>query len=328
MIGIGIIGAGGWGERHAAAIKNLDGVTLIAACRTNKSALDDFCKRHHCTGFTEYQDVVNHSQVDAVVIATPNHLHIPVALAAAQAGKPFLLEKPLAPTLTECDEIVEAVDKAGVLGMVGFVNRFTQSYQLAKRQLDDGEVGKPVQGISTMSRFWMTSNRQPWHLDYETGGGVLLNLGIHALDRLNWLLDSPVERVSARLSTDFHDQKADDNGLLFLSYKSGAAGVVTSTGYAQGGPKHLTELICTKGMLNIEYGKGVWLGQDDQWKHLPYALTDDWMQDAMDEEWRQFVHAVTHNEQSPVSLESARHVMAVIFAAMESSRTGKEVKVQ
>ena len=167
-----------------------------------------------------------------------------------------------------------------------------------------------------------------WHLDYETGGGVLLSLGIHALDRLNWLLDSPVERVSARLSMDFHDQKADDNGLLFLSYKSGAAGVVTSTGYAQSGPKHLTELICTEGMLNIEYGKGVWLGQDDQWKHLPYTLTDDWMQDAMDEEWRQFVHAITHNEQSPVSLESARHVMAVIFAAMESSRTGKEVAVR
>ncbi len=327
MLGIGIIGAGDWGNRHAAAINTLDGVNLIAACRTNKPALDEFCKRHNCTGFTEYQHVLSHPEVDAVAIATPHHLHVPVALAAAREGKPILLEKPLAPTLSECDTIVEAVDKAGVLGMVGFVSRFTQSYQLGKKLLEEGRVGKPIQGISTMSRFWMTPNRQPWHLRYDTGGGVLLSLGIHALDRLNWLMDSSVVRVSARLSVDFHNQRADDNGLLYLSYKNGAAGVVVSTGYAQGGPKHLTELICSEGMLNIEYGKGVWIGRDDQWTQLPYTETDDWMQVAMEEEWRQFVQAMNRHEKSPASLESARHVMAVSFAALESSRTGKEIEV-
>ena len=92
--------------------------------------------------------------------------------------------------------------------------------------------------------------------------------------------------------------------------------------------KHLTELICSKGMLNIEYGKGVWIGQDDQWEQLPCPETDDWMQTAMEEEWRQFVQAITSHGKSPVSLESARHVMAVSFAALESSRTGKEVEVK
>lgn len=327
MLGIGIIGAGEWGERHAAAIKTLDGVDLIAACRTNKPALDAFCERFACRGYTDYQGLLENPKVDAVVIATPHHLHVETALAAAREGKSILLEKPLAPTLAGCDKIVEAVNKAGVLGMVGFVNRFTQSFQLGKKLLEDGEVGRPVHGISTMSRFWMTQNRRPWHLSYETGGGVLLSLGIHALDRLNWLFDSPVERVSARISADMHDQQADDNGLLFLSYKNGAAGVVTSTGYARGGPKHLTELTCTKGMMNIEYGKGVWIGRNDQWEYLPYTGPDDWMQAAMEEELRQFSRSVTHNEQSPVSLESARHVMAIIFAAMESSRIGKEIQV-
>ena len=124
MIHVGIIGAGFWGEKHADAIKVLPNVKLVAANRTNPAALNEFIKNYGGRGFTDYRKLLADPQVDAVVIATPHHLHTKIVLDAAQSGKHILLEKPIAPNLAECDQILQAVAQHQVTFMAGHTNHF------------------------------------------------------------------------------------------------------------------------------------------------------------------------------------------------------------
>ncbi len=325
MIQVGIIGAGSYGESHAQAMRELSAVKLVAASRTNADALSSFVSTYGGAAYTDYRDLLADEQVNAVVIATPHHLHTEIVLAAARAGKHILLEKPMAPTLVECDQIINACAEQGVTLMVGHVNHFVQAYERAKQILESGELGEVVMGISTMSKFWYEPNRRWWHLQTDTGGGMLLTAGIHCLDRLTWLMDCPVTSVSARLMTRFHDQQADDAGMLFLRYGSGAVGTIVSTGYAQGAPKHLTELTCTKGMMNIDYVSGVSIGRNERWQVVPDTADDNWMHTALVREWRAFSNAVESGAPSAVPGDYARHIIAVILAAQQSSTTGREI---
>jgi predicted dehydrogenase len=326
-LGIGIIGAGSFGARHAEAIGVLDDLHLAAAMRTDPAALAEFCARYGGRGYTEVGELLADPGVDAVVIATPHHLHTAAVEAAAAAGKHILLEKPMAPSIPECDRILAAAAQGGVTLMLGHTSQFAPAYRLAKAMLDAGELGEIVLGIATMAKYWFEPNRRAWHLDRATGGGMWLTAGIHCLDRLTWLVGSPVQSVSAHLRAAFHDQAADDAGLIFLRYANGVCGTVVSVGYRQGAPKHLTELTCTRGMLNIDYAGGVTVGRDEQWRAVPNSASGDWMRAALVEEWRAFTAAVRTGAAPPVTGAYGRHIMAAVFAAEESARLGVEVRV-
>jgi len=327
VINVGIIGAGFFGEKHAEAIAELPDVRLVAASRTNRTALQAFSQRFGTRGYPNYRDLLDDQQVDVVTIATPHHLHSEIAVQAAKAGKHILLEKPMAPSLEECDRILEAVAEAKVKLMVGHVNHFARAYRIAKELIDSGEMGDVVLGVSTMSKYWVEPNRRPWHLDRATGGGMWLTAGIHCLDCLTWLVGSPVRSVCAQFDTRFHDQQADDIGMVFLRYANGAVGTVVSTGYRTGAAKHFTELTCTKGMLNIDRSTGVTIGRDEQWHAVPESGSANTMHEALVGEWRAFLQAIELEREPPVSGSYARHIMAAAFAAEESSRLKKEVLV-
>ncbi len=327
MVNIGIIGAGSYGAQHAQALAEIDGVQLVAASRTNAAALAEFVGEYGGRGYTDYRDLLADPSVEVVVIATPHHLHTTVAEDAARAGKDILLEKPMAPTLAECDRIIQAANTAGVKLMMGHINQFAHAYRTAKALLDSGELGEIILGVSTMSKFWFEPNRRAWHLDRATGGGMWMTAGIHCLDRLTWLVGSPVHSTAAQLATRYHQQQADDVGLIFVRYANGAAGTIVSVGYADGAPKHLTELTCTKGMLNIDYVGGVTVGRGGQWQTLPDSGANDWMHEALLREWTVFLDWLARGGAAPVSGEYGRHIMAAVFAAEESSQLGREVLV-
>jgi len=298
---IGIIGAGDYGAQHARALQAIDDARIVAASRTNAEALAQFTAEFGCQGFTDYHALLAQPDIDTVVIATPHHQHTPIALAAAQAGKHILLEKPMAPTLAECDQILAAALAAGVRLMVGHTNRFASTYRIAKALIESGDMGRVVMGTAAMQKFWFEPNRRDWHLDRTSGGGVWMTVGIHPLDRLIWLIDSPVETVSARFGTYFHEMQADDTGMVFLRHANGAASMVISTGYSTGAPKHTTELTCTKGMLSIDYATGVQIGREDRWQTLPESVPQgSWMHEALVAEWQGFSPlTITMSHRSP-----------------------------
>ena len=141
----------------------------------------EFTTRYGGRGYTSAAGLLADPAVDAVVIATPHHLHTAAVEAAAQAGKHILLEKPMAPTLAECDRILAATAAAWYYTpCLGSTSQFALAYRLAKTMLDAGELGTVVFGVSTMSKFWFKLNRRAWHPDFVTGGGIVAD-GWHSL---------------------------------------------------------------------------------------------------------------------------------------------------
>lgn len=325
---LGIIGAGFFGEKHAQAIEQIDGMRVAAASSRDAAVIERFTARYGGQPYTDYRELVRDDGIDAVVIATPHDTHEEVTVVAAQAGKHVLLEKPMAPTREACDRIQASVDAAGVTLAVGHVTQFSPAYRIAKEILVSGAMGEVVAGVSTMRKRWHEPNRRWWHLDRAVGGGVLLTGGIHAIDRLTWLVGTNVTSVSAHLQTRFHNQPADDVGVIFMRYGDATTGVVLSVGYADGSPRHDTELTCTKGILQVHSVEGVHIGRGETMQHVPDSGHGAWMDTALVEQLIAFRRKTQGETSDAVSGEFARHVMDVIFAAEASSETGMEVTVE
>ncbi|MDR6290717.1 MULTISPECIES: Gfo/Idh/MocA family protein [Inquilinus] len=325
MIGVGIIGAGFFGAVHAQAIGAVPDVRVAAVCRQDIDAARAFARQHGGNAHGHWQAVLDDPAVDAVVIATPHQFHAEMAIAAAGAGKHILLEKPMAPTVAECDAINTAVARAGVRLMVGHLMHFALPCLVGREILERGDIGRPVLGSSSMIKLWMEANRRPWHLSSKTGGGMLLTAGIHALDRLVWLMGGEVEGVSALAGTFFHDQEADDTALMLLRFADGRAGQVSSVGYRDGGVGFALDLVCEAGTMRLDFDRGVSVGRGGAWTPVPNSLDPDWMLRAVEREWQAMAAAIRGD--APVAVDGAygRHIIACIEAAMSAGRLRREV---
>ncbi len=326
-LGIGIIGAGHFGARHAAALTKAGGFHVAAACRQDAAALAAFVAAHGGRAHRDVAALLADPDVDAVVVASPHHLHEAHAIAAAHAGKPMLLEKPMAPDLASCDRIAAAARAAGVGLMLGHTLRFAAPVAAAREAIARGEIGEPRFGRAAMIRIWMQANRRDWHMDRRQGGGMLLTAGIHALDALLWLMPAPPRRVHAAIATRFHDMQADDVAQLTIRFADGAIGSVTSVGYRDGGPVGGIEIMGTRGALTLDPAKGVRLARDGVWADWPADPPANALGEALVEEWRAFGRMLRDGAPPAVDAEAGRLAIAVIAAALESSAHGAEVDV-
>lgn len=325
MIGVGIIGAGHFGAVHARAIAAVPELRLAGVCRNERTAVEAFAAEHGGAPYEDWRLLLDDPAVEAVVIATPHALHTEIAVAAAQAGKHILLEKPMAPTLAECDAINQAVAAAGTRLMIGHVMHFAHPCMVAKEILERGDLGRPLLGSSWMIKLWMESNRRPWHLARATGGGMLMTAGIHALDRLVWLMDRPVEAISAMTGSLFHDQEADDSALMLLRFQGGAIGQVASVGYRDGAVTFAMDLVCEGGTMRIDLDQGVFVGQGGQLVPVPNSFETDWMQKAVTREWRAMVAAIAGSAPVPVSGAYGRQMIATVEAALRANAERREI---
>ncbi len=197
MLGVGILGAGFFGAYHARAIAAVEGARLVAACAEELPLAETFTAEHGGKPYGDWRAMLDDKSVDAVAITAPHHLHCRLAVAALEAGKHVLLEKPMALSVAECTRIIASAEASRCKLMVGQIMHFVRPLLVAREILERGDLGKPVTGSSALLKTWMESNRRGWHLDPETGGGMLMTAGIHALDQLIWLMDGRVSSISA-----------------------------------------------------------------------------------------------------------------------------------
>jgi len=189
-IRIGIIGAGVVSQMgHIPAFKSLSKAEIIAICDNDKDKLELLARKYRIPRiYTDYEKLLSDKKVDAVVIAAPNNLHLPMIEAAASARKHILCEKPLARNTEEATRICEIVNGSKVKFMLGLNNRFRPDVQILKKFIS-GELGK----IFYAKTGWLQREAFPvkslWKkLVVSSGGGALLNLGVHILDEALWLL--------------------------------------------------------------------------------------------------------------------------------------------
>jgi predicted dehydrogenase len=194
-VGFGVIGAGLFGENHALVYSRLPGVELVAVCDQNEARAREVAERYGArTYYTDYVQLLAEPDISAVSIATPDFAHSEIALAAAQAGKHILCEKPLATTVEEAQSIVDAAARAGVKLMVDFHNRVNPPFVAARESVRDGAIGTPSYAYARLSNTTFVPLEM---LSWADRSSALFFLGSHAIDIMRFILNDTVARVHA-----------------------------------------------------------------------------------------------------------------------------------
>jgi predicted dehydrogenase len=258
---IAVLGCGFMGRAHSNAWSQVNHffsrqhhpVLKVAAARPEeKEKLEKFAATWgYESTVLDWRQAIARDDVDLVDVCLPNNLHHDVVLAAAKAGKMVVCEKPLAMNVREAEEMVAAVEKAGVANMVSFNYRRVPAIALAKQLVDEGRIGRPFHFWSTYNQDYTISADVPqggmalWRLDVKVAGsGVTGDLLAHAIDSAEWI-NGPIARVTAATETFVRQRKHAETGkiepvgiddaCIFLAFfQNGSMGTFVSTRYARG----------------------------------------------------------------------------------------------
>ena len=146
MLGVGILGAGYFGAFHARAIAAIPDIDIVAVCADELAPAEAFAAEHGGKPYGDWRAMLDDQSVDAIAITAPHHLHCPLAVAALEAGKHVLLEKPMALSVIECSRIIASAEASRRKLMVGQIMHFVWPCLVAREILQRGELGKPVMG--------------------------------------------------------------------------------------------------------------------------------------------------------------------------------------
>jgi predicted dehydrogenase len=256
---IGLIGCGFMGRTHSNGYNRLPNFfpelapqpELKAVCARNERKVKAFADQWGYASYeTDWKKLVARDDIDAVDICAPNHMHAEIAIAAANAGKMVLCEKPIARTLTEGEEMVKAVEKAGVKNMVWYNYRRVPAVTLAKNIIDSGKLGRIFHYRANFLQDWtinpdLDQGGSNWRMDVETAGsGVTGDLLAHCIDTAMWM-NGAIKDVSAVTETFVKErvhqltgkmQKVgiDDACIFHCHFENGSLGLFESTRYARG----------------------------------------------------------------------------------------------
>jgi predicted dehydrogenase len=226
----GIVGAGDIvRKRVARAILDHPDCRLVAVCRRDENKLRDFARKFGVERtYTDADALLRDPDVDAVYISTPVHLHLPQTLAAARAGKHVLVEKPMARSVAECDQMIDACRVSGVKLGVAYYRRFYPAVARMRELLTEGTLGVILSASAvTTTPFAIGPEEEGyWRvLLLEGGGGSLMDIGSHRID-LFLDLFGPVEEVVCRCATRTGPFQAEDCATLLLRFASGVQGTL------------------------------------------------------------------------------------------------------
>lgn len=191
-VGIGVVGVG-IGSYHIQGYKQCPEAEVVAVCDVNQARAQATADQYGIANvYTDYAEMLNRSDIDAISVCTPNFLHAPMAIAAFEAGKHVICEKPLAMTPAEGEAMVAAAKKSGKLFMTAFNNRFRGDTQVLKKFIENGDLGD----IYFAKTGWIRRKGVPGMGSWFTrksmsGGGPLIDIGVHVLDLTLWLMGNP-----------------------------------------------------------------------------------------------------------------------------------------
>jgi len=199
QVRVGVVGCG-IGSWHIEGYAEDPRAKVVALAGLDTDRCLRLAKQHDIPDvFGDYRELLEKAEIDALSVAVPNHLHLPIGLAAIEAGKHVLMEKPLARNAVEGEQLVRAAKEKGVILAIAFNRRARSDMQVLRQVIDDGALGE----IYYAKAFWMRRSGIPglgsWFTSKEeAGGGPLIDLGVHVLDMALWLMDNPrVVSVSA-----------------------------------------------------------------------------------------------------------------------------------
>ena len=336
---VGLIGSQFISSIHAESLRRCAGVELFAVASPTGGHAEAFAARwgigHHRRDF---RDLLEMPEIDLIVIGAPNDLHCEMTVAAFDAGKHVVVEKPLALSLAEADRMIAAGRRAGRHLMYAEELCFAPKYVRLKALLDSGALGTPTL-IKQSEKHDGPHAAHFWDVD-RSGGGVTMDMGCHAVQFFRWLLNgAAITSVYAQMSTQVHGAKTrgDDNALLILEFDNGAICLAEESWTKLGGMDDRAEVYGSRGVAYADLLRG---NSIETYSSIGYdyavekaGSTIGWSFTVYEEAWNygfpqemaHFADCVRNGTPPLVTGEDGRAVLEAICAAYESAGTGRKV---
>jgi len=351
----GILGCGAIGPHHARAIAGLEGAELVAVADVVPELAEEVAAEYGCSSHRGLGEMLSGAELDAVCVCTPSGMHAGDAIAALEAGKHVVIEKPVDVTLEAADRLLEVLRATGRKAAVVSQHRFDAATLAAHRAISEQQFGRLTLGSAEV--WWWRSQsyydsggwRGTWELD---GGGVLINQAIHSIDLLQWLMGRVVE-VNAYAGLLAHERiEVEDTAVAILKFENGALGTITATTAAYPG---LSARIAVHGergsavidddelvyfhAAGMERQAGAYGGGENQAERImeqyggsptkPGAGADPGsLSMAHRDQISDFVQAIKDDREPSITVEEGRKPLAIIASIYESARTGEPVRIE
>lgn len=324
-VNIGFVGTGNNARSHARGLAGVPQARIVAAADVNESAVREFASAHNVAETcADYRAVLENPTVHAVIISLPHALHGEVAIAAAQAGKHVLCEKPLGVSVAECDAIITACREAQVNLMVGHTHRFMAEHQRAVELLREGAIGQVLHvhdSITGASRH----KDMGWRgVRVLAGGGVFMDNGAHSADRLRWWIGSEVTAITARVGHYGARTEGEDHGVAHLEFANGATATMEISLLAPPVLGRCRAVVTgSAGAMEIA-----------TWRHLRVATAEaeEWETFTFPQNRSQFVRedgefvaSILEGREPLVTGEDGKRAVAIVQAIYQASESGKTV---
>ncbi|HEU5179557.1 MAG TPA: Gfo/Idh/MocA family oxidoreductase [Candidatus Polarisedimenticolia bacterium] len=307
---LGLIGMGSHGARYAAhlAAGEVEGARLAVTCRRNRAAGEAQAEKLDARFTADYRQVLEDSEVDAVIIVVPPALNVPIAAEAIAAGKGVLVEKPLAPDAVSARRLVEAARAAAIPAMVAQTLRFNAVVLAVRERL--ASLG-PLRLISLSQRFEPSS--RAW-LDEPESGGILRNTGVHSFDLIRFLTGREVEEALC-FTQSIITRHTEDAFAAVLRLSGGALAVVENdraTAARSGG----IEVVGERGQLRGDHVRHTLEeGRGNEWTPIPLSPKAATVRECL----KAFVAALRGEAPVAIPLEEGLRAVAIVDACRESA---------
>jgi myo-inositol 2-dehydrogenase / D-chiro-inositol 1-dehydrogenase len=338
-LGFGLIGFGAWGRFHADAIAKTDGASLKAiAARSDASrraAQDAF---PHAEIYGDYRELLARPDIEVVDVVVPSYLHHEIASAALAAGKHLLLEKPMALSLRECDDLIALARKHDRIFAVGHELRLSSLWGKAKELIASGFIGEPKYALIELSRRPYRLGSENWRYDITRVGSWILEEPIHFFDLARWYLSSlgdPQTVYATANSRQAGHEELKDNFTAIVHFPRGAYAVISQT-LAAFEHHQTVKVTGTKGALWAS-----WSGAMDRTLHPTFSLrafdgeqvkqipidkvTGEVFE--LEDQMAMLIRAIRHGGELSCSAVDGRWSVAMCLAAQESVESGRPVAV-
>jgi predicted dehydrogenase len=333
-----IVGAGIWGENHAAIYRAHPFCEVAAVCDRDRSKAAALAAKLGIDQYyDDYREMFRRSGCDAVAIVTPDFAHAEAAIAAAEHHKHVLVEKPLATTREEIFAMREAFEKHRIRAMVDLHNRWSPPFNVAHQSLERGELGKPYSAYMRLNDIkWVATDMLPW----AASSSILWFLGSHSVDTLRWFFGDEVVRVYAVARRGILSSLGVDTADTYLStleFKNGGVAQMENGWITPNANPCVNDMkfsiLGDRGMISMDLsGHNMIQKYTDEKVQVPDVLVQHSVfglpRGFAFESIRSFVDCLLSGEEFRVSVEDAANTSLVILAIMESADRGQPREVE
>jgi len=321
---VACLGMGWWSDVLADAMVRSGKLRIVACYSRSQQKREAFAAKYKCKALSSYEAMLEDRSIEAVINTTPNNVHLETTRAAAAAGKHVFLDKPIANTVADGNAITEVCRKAGVVLALGYQRRRENHFRWVRKQIDDGVFGKLVNAEANISRDRLGKiDLSSWRYTSEgMPGGVMLQIGIHYADVLEYLM-GPVVAVSGRFAQLVLPGDNPDVASLVFEHENGALSTLNAS-YASASEYYLMNIYGKEASAYYDLHQGLRFLKRGSNRSEPVPCTAN---DAIAEELEEFAAAVRGAGQPEMGGAASTRSLAVLRAGIISARTGRRVEV-